>query len=420
MRLPGRLTLNPSDGGRLKVVGSFHDQDEVIAKTPADANGVVSVGLSTLLGLDAPPIQIFGDTAEGAVTLNQCLGAGGTYHVPWVLSGAHVAGSAPEFQAADFGIPQFAWWSGTSGLDSSLIVRDESRRVEEIRVIYRPVPEAVVDLPHGQLALRLPYVFRGDHVVESSVAQASTLEIRFADPSSITDVLQAHHALQALMSIAIAAPIGVSETRVETASEGWLHVHARGVGAGFYTDGRTTADRGDVLFTYAQLGELQGVGRWLTMVKKFWPAIASLTSRWYAPDLYDELQFFSMVTAAEAFERIRLDKQQVKLKPALMTLADLAGPPFRSVVGDVNGWATRVVRTRKEHVVHFGLCDAPDGESLYWLTSSLYVLVVLCLLRQCDVPVKNLPTPKNSHWMGTVANRLRRTQATTVAKREPI
>ena len=316
-RLPGRLTLNPSDGGRLKVVGSFHDQNEVIAKTPRDPNGVVSVGLATLLGLDGPPIQIFGDTAEGGVTLNQCLGELGTYHVPWVLSGAHVADAEPEFQTAEYYIPEFAWWSGKSGLDSSLITRDDSRRVEEIRIIYTPVAEAAVDLPHGQLVLRLPYRLRGDHVVESSIEQASALTIRFGEPSSIADVLQTHHALQALMSIAIAAPIRVSETRVETANEGWLHVHARGVGAGSHADDTATADAGDVLFTYTQLGELHGVGRWLTMSRKFWPAIASLMSRWYARHLYDELQFFSMVTAAEAFERIRLNEQEVKLKPAL-------------------------------------------------------------------------------------------------------
>ena len=44
------------------------------------------------------------------------------------------------------------------------------------------------------------------------------------------------------------------------------------------------------------------------MSKTFRPVIAALMSRWYAPDLYDELQFFSMVTAAEAFERLRLQK----------------------------------------------------------------------------------------------------------------
>ena len=162
-----------------------------------------------------------------------------------------------------------------------------------------------------------------------------------------------------------------------------------------------------MLFTYADLGGLDGIGRWLTKSKEFWPVVAALTSRWYAPELYDELQFFSMVTAAEAFERIRLQEQDVKFKPALKRLVALAGTPFQSMVEDVDSWATRVVRTRNEHVVHRGLRGDPDGESLYWLTGSVYVLVVLCLLRECEVQEENLPTPQRCPWMATVARKLR-------------
>ncbi len=166
-----------------------------------------------------------------------------------------------------------------------------------------------------------------------------------------------------------------------------------------------------MLFTYADLGELDGIGRWLTKSKQFWPVVAALTSRWYAPELYDELQFFSMATAAEAFERIRLREQGVKRKltldkRTLKGLVALAGPPFQSMVEDVNRWATRVVQTRNEHVVHRGLSKDPDGESLYWLTGSVYVLVVLCLLRECEVQEENLPTPQRCPWMATIARKL--------------
>ena len=78
-----------------------------------------------------------------------------------------------------------------------------------------------------------------------------------------------------------------------------------------------------------------------------------------------------MATAAEAFERIRQEEQSLKFEQALKTLAGLAGPPFQSLVGKVDDWAKRVVRTRNDHVVHYGLRGDPDGESLYWLTGSL-------------------------------------------------
>ena len=54
-RLPGRLTFDPGDGGRLEVVGSFHDPKDVIAKADKEADG--SVGLFELLGLDSPAMH---------------------------------------------------------------------------------------------------------------------------------------------------------------------------------------------------------------------------------------------------------------------------------------------------------------------------------------------------------------------------
>lgn len=406
-RLPGRLTFNPEEGGSLKVVGAFHDPKEVIAKARAEADGSVSLGLAEFLGLDSPAIRIIGDTIDGPVTLDQCLGAQDTYHVPLVLSGDHIADSEPlRFQAAAFGIRHFARWSGTSGLRPSLVIQDDPPRTDEIRIVHTAVPDTTVDTPHGQLVLRLACTFRSDRIAEAAVEQACTLELRFAEPGGVVDVLQAHHALQALVSIAVSAPVRVTETRVRPAAGRWLHVHAQGVGAGSYSGDVPTPRPNEMLFTYADLGGLDGIGRWLTKSKEFWPVVAALTSRWYAPDLYDELQFFSMVTAAEAFERIRRQKQDVKFKPALKRLVALAGPPFQSMVGDVNRWATKVVRTRNEHVVHRGLRGDPDGESLYWLTGSVYALVVLCLLRECAVPEENLPSPERCPWMATVARKL--------------
>ena len=76
------------------------------------------------------------------------------------------------------------------------------------------------------------------------------------------------------------------------------------------------------------------------------------------------------------------------------------------MIGDIDSWATLVVRTRNEHVVHRGRNGDPHGELLYWLTCALYVLIVLCLLRECGVPKEHLPTPESRPWMATIARRL--------------
>ena len=269
-RLPGRLTFDPRDGGRLEVVGAFHDPKDVIAKARAEAGEAVSVGLSELLGLDSPAIRIIGDTADGPVTLDQCLGELGTYHVPLVLAGAHVLDSQPlRFQAADFRIRHFVRWSGTSGLRPSLVVQDDPRRIEEVRIVHTPVPDTTVDVPHGQLVLHLPYTFRGDHVAESVVEQACTLELRFADPGCVLLTffkltMRCGRSCRLLLRLRCASPKPAFSSPVGS----WLQIHAQGCWGRFRLLVRCPhPDPGQMLFTYADLGGLDGIGRWLTNVE---------------------------------------------------------------------------------------------------------------------------------------------------------
>ena len=408
-RLPGRLTFSPYDGGRLDVVGSFHDPREVIAKAGAQADGPIRVGLSELVGGESPPIRILADTTEGPATLEQCLGAQSAYHIPLVLCGANIAESEPlRFQTADFRIPHFIPWSGISGFSSWLHSWNDPHRprLKEVHISYTPVPEASTDIPHGRLLLRMPYRFRFDRIPESPIEETSILELQFADSGSVADVLQTHHALQVLMAIALAAPVQVAETRVQVDGEQGIHIHAQGVGAGSSVSKTPTPHRINWLFTYTDLGGLNGIGRWLTISREFRPAVAALWTHWYAPHWYHDLQFFNMVAAAEAIERIQQNKQTFKLKQALKKLADQAGLPFLSVIGHPDRWAESVVRTRDNHVVHFGLRGDPEGEALYWLTRSVYILVVLCLLRKCGVTEDNLPRPETCPWMATLAQKL--------------
>ena len=423
-RVPGRLTFDPSEGGRLELYGAFRDPEEVIAKARTQQEGQVSVGLSGLLGLNSPPIRILGDTADGPVTLDRCLEVQSTlvhrsgpqlmtvaYHVPLVFRGTHFLNNGPlRFEAAQFDILHLAHWIGKSSLDVSVTCQKDSNRVEQIHIFNTPVGDTIVNTPCGQLSLAFEYQLSGDRIVEAAIKQNCTLELRFADLGSIDKVFETHDALQALIAIGGAAPARVTEARVPTAAGCWVQV--LGGSLGIKNDrGEVRAIRPfDMLFTYDGLGGLSGIDRWLAMSKKFRPVIGMLMSRWYEPDLYGELQFFSMVTAAEAFERIRLQEQNINCKNALEALASRAGAPFRSVVDDVRPWAKRVVRIRSEHVVHRGLHDDHNGESLYWLTASLYILVVLCLLRECEVPEENLPNPQRCPWMATVARKLREDQ----------
>ena len=415
--VPGRLTFEPAEGGRLDLLGAFHDPKEVIDKARAQQpDGPVSVGFSELFGLDTPPVRILGDASDGPVTLDRCLltnqqhghrTQSSIYHVPLIFQGAHfLENERIRFEAAQFDVHHLVHWIGQTGLDVSLRHPEDTNQVEQVRITNTPVEKTIVETQCGDhLSLNFEYQLCGDRIVESTIKQNCILELRFAVPGSVGEIFETHHALQALITIGVAAPVRVTQVRVKAPGGHWLKVHAH-VGDGAHSGDAPTLRRWNMLFTYRALGGLSGIERWLAMSKKFRPVIGMLMSHWYEPNLYGELQFFQMVTAAETFARIRLQQQNFNWSKELKNLACHAGHPFQSVVYDVRKWAERVVRTRINYVVHRGLRGDPDGEPLYWLTSSLYVLVVLCLLRECEVPEENLPNLETCPWMATIARKL--------------
>ena len=80
------------------------------------------------------------------------------------------------------------------------------------------------------------------------------------------------------------------------------------------------------------------------------------------------------------------------------TVDSLFGP----LVGDLKRWTQEVVRTRDNYVVHPGLRGNSDGYRLYLLSESIYVLVVIALLRECDVSdhsLKNIQNHEHFKWL---------------------
>ena len=109
-------------------------------------------------------------------------------------------------------------------------------------------------------------------------------------------------------------------------------------------------------------------------------------SGWYSPWMDPEMQFFNVLSSVEMLARIKSGRQQVNLKNALIELAELAGSRFAELVSDKNQWASTIVQTRATRVVHRGLYE--DAATPDWgkLSRSIYFVVVMSLLIECDVP----------------------------------
>ena len=153
---------------------------------------------------------------------------------------------------------------------------------------------------------------------------------------------------------------------------------------------------GNAMFTFDDIGGMEGVFKWLEVASRYRVVVGTLVGNMYAPSPYAESEFFNACTAAEAFRRIQLRKQNLNLSKELPVLTRHAGNVFKELVGDVDKWVKRVVQTRINVVVHRGLRSGADAYDVVWLAESLHLLVVLCLLAECGVQKKASERVKGS------------------------
>ena len=157
-----------------------------------------------------------------------------------------------------------------------------------------------------------------------------------------------------------------------------------------------------MLFAFDDIGGLGGIRAWLNLAGKYSVVVALLVSHWYVPPLYQEQRYFNAVVAVETLIRIRRNKNSITLRKALGDLVQEVDSLFGPLVGDLKGWTQEVVRTRDNYVVHPGLRGNSDGYRLYLLSESIYVLVVIALLRECDVSdhsLKNIQNHEHFKWL---------------------
>ena len=366
-----------------------------------------------MLGSGSPPIRILGDTTQGPVSLDHCLAEGSSwsfgtsgsstaeYRALQVYQGAHFDDNTPlQFDAITFRLGHLAQWIAKSGL------RIEPKPDDHIGVMVPPPERYVASTDLGELVLACRYIPRGNGIGGFGLDRDCSLELRLPEGKPLDQIVEVAAAVQDLVTMGVAAPsrvsgIWLSHSSTQLPIRLWATWRGNDIDASEFR----TIHPAEMLFTYDVIGGLEGIGRWLTVWTKYSLCAGTLTSRWYTPQTgYSD--FFNTVTAAETFERIRRKKQIVKLSDGLRELVCAVGKPFQDLVADVNRWASRIVQTRDNFVVHPGLRGNPDGEDLYWKTELVYTLVVLRLLRECGLQEAALPNRDNSEPMRRLARRL--------------
>lgn len=139
----------------------------------------------------------------------------------------------------------------------------------------------------------------------------------------------------------------------------------------------------DLLFTFEQLGGMEGVGRWMDVAEQHRGGLGRVMGSNYAREMFVSDRLLNCAAGLEAFDRESTGYAASKFKTRLRRCIALAGAPFSSLVRDVGSWAEAVRLERDDVAHHFGRRMASTGSETLYLWRSLYYLFVMCMLRTC-------------------------------------
>jgi hypothetical protein len=177
---------------------------------------------------------------------------------------------------------------------------------------------------------------------------------------------------------------------------------------------------GHILFQFSDIGGLPTIARWVKIARKYQTVVGALLSIRYAAGLYAENRFNNVISAAESFHRLRFSNEvrpkaefrklcrelvaavpkehqgwlrdqiqyanEPRLRDRLREMVSYAGDGFAALGVEPELWVTVVTQSRNR-LTHHDKKRAIKFESgdIYFLAESIFMLVMLCLLRECEV-----------------------------------
>lgn len=326
----------------------------------------------------------------------------------------------------------FDWMSQTA-VSREYAVNDSSKKLERATLTLKTIPTEEISAEGFKLAITNSWKILGskqnpgfeqdfsfrityDHEVEYSKIKH--------DISSLQDLLTA-------LTDSTASPTGiglwVSDSDENEPKSRRVRVSAYGQQSTNPT--ATPKASHEMLLNYQQAGGLQALVRWLEFTRDRRVVLGlSLSSRYR--QMYVENKFFNAVSAAETLHRMEFPNEvspaaeyknfrkmivryvpkkhrgwlsqqlaysnEPRLRNRLRELAEFG--QLSTIIGcEPKEWADMVTNSRNRMVHHDkGKGAGASSAELYWLSESLHLLVLACLMRFCNFKEGYLETMRNN------------------------
>jgi ApeA N-terminal domain 1 len=441
-QLAGKIVFDPIKGTTLSLFGAF---DSLRGQSSQDSQA----------------LRLHGVAGKRYLTLEGCFITDTTHEVPGISRQTfHVSaimtnhlfdeGEALTFDEVSVTFDQLPYWIGRSGVAVDYTLKHDEQSADEADIDFRKPEDEIVQLDDLELCLQSSWGLRGDHITNTQLIQGTYLTLKYRMSRTLKAILDDLKALQDLLTLAIDAPVVPEEVtfRRKDLTHEVGSVAGRPKSMSYYAPQlaeRLRLDRpqspGHILFRYQDIGGLPTIARWLVVARNYDIVLGWLLSIRYASGLYVQNRFLNVVSAAESFHRLRFSNElmpepdfqafidkliervpgehrewlsrqlqfsnEPRLRRRLRELARYAGPAFTSVCGKRDRWITLAVevRNRLTHYDKDRRLVFEEGD-LYFLAESVYVLVMLCLFRECGVAADVLSSVREGMNMQFLRQRL--------------
>ena len=316
------------------------------------------------------------------------------YAIGTIFVGCHLsARQSVLVKAVRVHICNLEAWVGVSAVSQRIEQDERTRGIRRLDISCSPLESTVVESDAHSLKLHYSYKSRQKKHSEWSLSERCALSAMFSDPLTLSDCFDIAGSLSIPVSIGVnsASPVTSLHVRLvesdedRDASEGrWITVHADALAMRRKCK-HETIHRHRMLFTFQDIGGLQGLSKWITRDVLFRTLIGELLSYWHVDKPYIGNRLVGLSIGAEMLYRKALPQAQksVKISRTLKYLTKQCEQAFSSVVGNTERWVSEATQIR--HNAAHGALRGND-ERLYVFSESLYLLIVLNLLIEMQVP----------------------------------
>lgn len=159
------------------------------------------------------------------------------------------------------------------------------------------------------------------------------------------------------------------------------------------------------VLSYESLGP-DGIARWLLLEDECGHVISRLSSLRYATHIAFEDALLRVVAAADSLHRVVYPRNnRTKARTMLQELAEYAGYPIHDAIPNLEEWAHAVITERDNAAHNKGLMISKPALTSE-LVQSVYLLVLVGLLRRADCPERAFEDVRQSQPFGWPMQRI--------------